>query len=148
MTKQECAIIMAYTGVCMLTGNEFSEYHKYIEYIMNRPVWTHELADKSIVEEIEEKAKDDFMNLCHEAKTDGWIKCSERLPQEGKAVLVYYEYFRYGDYNRMWPAYGVGYQYDGYWCGDVKGHKLNVVAWQPFPDYEGEMKIEEELPFK
>ena len=48
----------------------------------------------------------------------------------------------------MWPAYGVGYQYDGKWCGDVMGHKLKVIAWQPFPDYEGEMKIEEELPFK
>ena len=45
MTKQECAIIMAHTGICMLTGEEFNEFHKYVEYIMGRPVWTHELAE-------------------------------------------------------------------------------------------------------
>ena len=28
MTKQECAIIMAHTGICMLTGEEFKEFHK------------------------------------------------------------------------------------------------------------------------
>lgn len=148
MTKQECAIIMAHTGICMLTGEEFNEFHKYVEYIMNRPVWTHELANEEVKNEIIENSKDDFMNLCKEAVTDGWVKCEDRLPEEGKQVLVYYEYFRYVDYNRMWPAYGVGYQYDGKWCGDVTGHKLKVIAWQPFPDYEGEMEIKEELPFK
>jgi len=148
MTKQECAIIMAQTGICMLTGEEFNEFHKYVEYIMGRPVWTHELANEEVKNKIIENSKDDFLDLCKEAVTDGWMKCEDRLPEEGKQVLVYYEYFRYGDYNRMWPAYGVGYQYDGKWCGDVTGHKLKVIAWQPFPDYEGEMEIEEELPFK
>ena len=105
-------------------------------------------ANEEVKNEIIENSKDDFLDLCKEAVTDGWVKCEDRLPEEGKQVLVYYEYFRYGDYNRMWPAYGVGYQYDGKWCGDVTGHKLKVIAWQPFPDYEGEMEIEEELPFK
>jgi hypothetical protein len=139
---------MAQTGICMLTGDEFQVFHEYIEKLMNRPVYTHELASKEVWEEIKKKSEDDFMNLCKEAVTDGWVKCEDRLPEEGKQVLVYYEYFRYGEYNRMWPAYGVGYQYDGHWAGDVSGLKLKVVAWQPFPDYEGEMEIEEELPFK
>ena len=139
---------MAQTGICMLTGDEFQVFHEYIEKLMNRPVYTHELASKEVWEEIKKKSEDDFMSLCKEAVTDGWVKCEDRLPEEGRQVLVYYEYFRYGDYNRMWPAYGVGYQYDGQWCGDINGHKLKVIAWQPFPDYEGEMEIEEELPFK
>ena len=80
-----------------------------------------------------------------ETKSDGWVECKDKLPEEGKMVLVYYEYYRYGDYNRMWPAYGVGYQYDGHWGGDITGHKLNIVAWKQFEDYEGEMKIDKSM---
>ena len=82
MTKQECAIIMAHTGICMLTGKEFNEFHKYVEYIMGRPVWTHELANEEVKNEIIENSKDDFLDLCKEAVTDGWIKCEDRLPEE------------------------------------------------------------------
>ena len=46
MTKKEKAIIMAYTGVCMLNGGEFQHFHKYVEELMGRPVFTHELADE------------------------------------------------------------------------------------------------------
>lgn len=31
---------------------------------MGRPVWTHELADKNIVDQIKEKSKADFIELC------------------------------------------------------------------------------------
>ena len=43
---------MAYTGTTMLTGEDFSIFHKYIEDIMERPVWLHELADKAVVDEL------------------------------------------------------------------------------------------------
>ena len=49
MTKHECAIVMAHTGICMLTGDDFGIYHEYIEKIMGRPVWTHELAIQKMV---------------------------------------------------------------------------------------------------
>lgn len=52
MTKQECAIVMAYTGKCMLAGEDFNIFHKYVENIMNRPVWTHELGIDAIADEI------------------------------------------------------------------------------------------------
>ena len=68
MTKQECAIVMAHTGICMLTGNDFSIFHKYVEDIMQRPVYTHELGIPSIAEEIKECSKADFLRLCTEAK--------------------------------------------------------------------------------
>lgn len=64
MTKQEAAIIMAYTGTTLLTGEDFSIFHKYIEEKLKRPVWTHELADKAVSEQIKEASKEDFINLC------------------------------------------------------------------------------------
>lgn len=67
MTKQECAIIMAHTGICMLTGDNFGIFHEYIEKIMGRPVYTHELGIEEISEQIKEKSLNDFLRLCEEA---------------------------------------------------------------------------------
>lgn len=142
MTKQECAIIMAHTGICMLTGEEFNEFHKYVEYIMGRPVWTHELANEEVKNEIIENSRDDFMNLCKEAVTDGWVKCEDRLPEDSQYVLVYYEY-EVGE-----DKIGI---YDVFSGNTIKLSKemgVNVIAWRPFPNYEGEIQPEEELPFK
>lgn len=65
MTKRECAIVSAYTGIMC---GDFNEFHKYIEEIMKRPVYTHELADKKIWEKIKELSKEDFCNLSKENK--------------------------------------------------------------------------------
>lgn len=64
MTDKEKAIIMAHTGVCMLTGEKFQIFHEYIEEIMGRPVLTHEIA--FLAGTIKEKSKADFMALCAE----------------------------------------------------------------------------------
>lgn len=68
MTKKECAIVMAYTGITMLSGEDFRIYHRYIEDIMGRPIWTHELANESVVKEIKEKSRYDFLKLCQNVK--------------------------------------------------------------------------------
>jgi len=60
MTTKEAAIVSAYTEVLL---GDFSELHKYIEEIMERPVFTHELASKSVTEEIKKRSKADFVNL-------------------------------------------------------------------------------------
>jgi hypothetical protein len=60
VTKREAAIVSAYTG--FLIG-DFSDMHKYIEEKLGRSVWTHELADIKIQEEIKQKSKEDFINI-------------------------------------------------------------------------------------
>lgn len=66
MTDKEKAIVMAYTGIAMLTGDKFSVFHEYIENLLGRPVWTHEMASEELWKEIKEKSKPDFLELCKE----------------------------------------------------------------------------------
>lgn len=63
-----------------------------------------------------------------------WIPVAEKLPKDGEQVLCWYEYFRYGNYNRLYQTYGIGYQFHGNWGGEVSnGHKCRVIAWMPLP---------------
>lgn len=55
-------------------------------------------------------------------------------PPNGENVLCWYEYFRYGEYNRMYQTFGIGYQFNGNWGGEVvQGQKAKVLAWTPLP---------------
>lgn len=67
MNKRECAIVEAYTGICMLAGTERKYFYEYLQEKFNRPVYTHELADKSFQDEVKEAAAKDFINLCRNA---------------------------------------------------------------------------------
>lgn len=68
---------------------------------------------------------------------NGWIPCSERLPEDGVDVLIWFEYYRYGDYNRLFQTIGISFTYNGEWSGFVNGssgwQQLKVLAWQPLP---------------
>lgn len=68
MTKQECAIVMAYTGYSMLQGDDIAIFHKYVEEKMGKPLWTHEYASPEMMFKISRACKDDFIKLCREAK--------------------------------------------------------------------------------
>lgn len=90
-----------------------------------------------------EEYKKSILRIIDEQPTvyvnDGWIPVEERLPEDGQEVLVWYEYFRYGEYNRMFKTYGIGWQFDGHWSGDVSGTKARCIAWQPLPErYKGD----------
>ena len=60
ITKREAAIITAHTG--MMLGS-FSDFHEYVEHIMDRLVWTHEMSRKEISNEIKQLSKNDFIHL-------------------------------------------------------------------------------------
>lgn len=34
----------------------------------------------------------------------------------------------------MVETYGIGWQLDGYWSGDVSGTQARCIAWQPLPE--------------
>ena len=55
MKKREAILISAYTG--FLLTKDFSDVHEFCEKICGRPIWTHEFAEKSVQEEIQEKCK-------------------------------------------------------------------------------------------
>ncbi|MBV1952677.1 MAG: hypothetical protein KUG64_10855 [Cycloclasticus sp.] len=60
MNKREGAIVGAFTGI--LCG-DFSDLHEYIEELLGRPVFTHELGNKDLTEEIKVLAKPDFVAM-------------------------------------------------------------------------------------
>ena len=62
MTDRERAIVMAYTGVVMLSGDKLDIFYQYVQEKLGRPIWTHEFIEQE--ETIKEMAKDDFLNLC------------------------------------------------------------------------------------
>lgn len=83
MTDREKAIVMAYTGYCMLAGDKLKVFYEYVGELLGRPVYTHEFADP----DIRERASDDFYKLCRETTpeetitqkdwTDYWHKLSQ-----------------------------------------------------------------------
>lgn len=82
-------------------------------------------------------------------KNDGWIPCSEQLPEDGVDVLVWFEYFRYGHYNRLFSTIGISYTYNGECSGFVNGSSgwrdLTIFAWQPLPaPYQPHQREEKE----
>lgn len=61
LTNEQAAVLSAFTGT--LCG-PVSDFHQYVNKIMGRPVWTHELASEKMEADIREAARADFMALC------------------------------------------------------------------------------------
>lgn len=115
MTDREKIIVSAYTGVLMC---DFNNLHKYIEDILGRPVFTHEMADKSVLDEIKEKSREEFLAICNTTEPH-WIPCSERLPDKDGYYLtttMYYQVYR------------------DYWNGDNWDRTEMVIAWMDMPE--------------
>ena len=122
---------MAYTGACMLTGDKFQIFHKYVEDIMGRSIWTHEMAQ--LADEIKEKSKDDFMALCaDEGSSENpykWIPVSERLPKETGTLGGYL--VSIGDWVGIAPFVN-GKFWDNYLRQTL--FEFPVEAWMPLPE--------------
>lgn len=75
-------------------------------------------------------------------KLGEWIS-ADILPETDDNVLVWFEYFRYGSYNRLYQTIGISHTFMGKWSSSVNGEggwqKLRIIAWMPLPQpYKGE----------
>lgn len=77
MELRERVIVETYTGYCMTSPEEKDEVYKYMAEVMGRPVYTHELADKEIQEQLREKALNDFKALC--ITPEKWQKAVKKV---------------------------------------------------------------------
>ncbi len=64
MTDREKAIVMAYTGYAMLTGDRLEVFYNYVEAKLGYRILTHELAYPWVEEEIRRASYEDFVKLC------------------------------------------------------------------------------------
>ena len=148
MTDREKSIVSAYTGITMLSGEKFQIFHKYIEDILCRPVYTHELAVGAVWQEIKEKSKDDFIEICK--REDGWIPVSERLPEDFGTYLITLEggdvckcEFNpdFIDEEHENGAFTYYHEYfDPATLGLIDGEEevVDAIAWMPFEPYKAE----------
>lgn len=61
MTKREKLIVSAYTGVLMVSMDEF---HKWAEEYLGHPIWTHEFALQDFWDNLKEKVSKEFKDMC------------------------------------------------------------------------------------
>lgn len=142
MTDREKAIVMAYTGICMLEGEKLFEFYKYLEELYERPVYTHEF----LTLDMKERSEKDFMELCRREEPERrWIPCKENMPVEMQTVLTWdgdaYAIEKrlsvirddYGD--TMDGDWWVSNEYDEdeseYYIGLREG---TAIAWMPLPE--------------
>lgn len=77
MTRQEAAIITAFTGI--LCGS-IRDFQAYVENKLDRPVWTHEFAGKELADEIKEAAREDFIAICKQVSdSPAWTPPSKKV---------------------------------------------------------------------
>ena len=80
-----------------------------------------------------------------EEYNNGWIPCSERLPDNDNEVLCWYEYriMQGTCISEMAHRYGIGWysKKSDIWVGEVSvGVDCKVIAWQPLPQPYAEHK--------
>lgn len=69
MTDREKAIVMAYTGCTMLTGDRLEVFYNYAEEKLNFRVMTHEFAYPEVEEALHRASYEDFIKLCDDGET-------------------------------------------------------------------------------
>ncbi|HCU6191175.1 TPA: ead/Ea22-like family protein [Escherichia coli] len=89
-----------------------------------------EAAEKRIAEL---QLREVVLPQCYPVNPDGWISCSERMPDTKTAVLVAKEFDRKGDWRMKWATYIPGHPdaNDG-WI--IPGASWKPSHWMPLPE--------------
>lgn len=108
---------------------------KLIEEIKKFPVmngeYDHEVADPSYVDGMEAACMAIIETIKEMPKVGEWIPCSERLPEEARAIEV-----TMYDGSR---AIGHFYKSPEAWFDSINGGAIDVIAWkEPSEPWEGE----------
>lgn len=79
-----------------------------------------------------------ILNLPPAQPEPKWIPVERELPEDYTDVLVWFEYFRYGDYNCLYQTHGIGAyvaEYNSWMINHESGWKdLRVIAWMSLPE--------------
>lgn len=119
-----------------------SVYTSYLHCmdIQKKLIWEREEYKEVTMKEIEEKFGCKVKIVGGEDEhNDGWIPCSERLPENDDDVLCWYEYrIMQGTHEgEMNQKFEIGYynKYFKRWGGEVSsGRDCKVIAWRPLPE--------------
>lgn len=127
-----------------LPGFDIVAVYKASPYCVDIPkklIWKREELYKNVtMKEIEEKFGCKVKIVGNEEEhNNGWIPCSEKLPENDDDVLCWYEYrIMQGTHEgEMNQEYGIGYynKYFKRWGGEVScGRDYKVIAWMPLPE--------------
>ena len=119
-----------------------SVYTSYLHCIdiPKKLLWEREEYTEVTMQEIEEMFGCKVKIVGNEEQhNDGWISCSERLPENEDDVLCWYEYrIMQGDHEgEMNRECGIGYYNKSFkrWCGEIYYKQdYKVIAWRPLPE--------------
>ena len=62
LTKEQSAIIGAFTGICC---GKFGDIHEYAERVLGRQIFSHEFASNMLESELKEASRADFLSICY-----------------------------------------------------------------------------------
>lgn len=76
------------------------------------------------------------LDAIKESKATVWHDAQNDPPKKNGEYLCFYEYFRYGNYNRMYRTMDRGQFFNGQWGGEpTHGTNAKVLAWTELPLY-------------
>lgn len=94
----------------------------------------HQDAVKVIIDALEKSDALEKLDAIEASEVTVWHDAQNDPPKKNGEYLCFYEYFRYGNYNRMYRTMDRGYFFNGQWSGEpTHGTSAKVLAWTELP---------------